>query len=80
MEIEKSLNLSRKELADLLRNIAGQLEREGPVRSESLNAEVNPAEPVLVKFEYEDKVGEKEIEINIHLVERGQPSTSPTQF
>lgn len=80
MEIEKSLNLSRKDLADLLKNIAEQLEKEGPVRSETLNAEVIPAEPILVKFEYEDKIGEKEIEINVHLIERGQSPASPARF
>jgi len=70
MEIEKSLNLNRRDLANLLKTIAEQLEQEGPVRSEALNAEVNPGEPIFVKLEYEDEPGGKKIEIDIHLIEK----------
>ena len=68
MEIEKTLNLTRRQLADFLRKIAEQLEREGVVKLEELGAEVNPREPILVKLELEEK-GEKKIEVDIHLIE-----------
>jgi len=80
MEIEKSLNLTRKELVDLLKGIAGQLEAGGPVKSESLNAEVTPGEPIFVKLEYEDKYGQNKIEIDIHLVGQSQPQTTPPKL
>jgi len=80
MEIEKSLNLNRKELADLLREIAGQLEAGGPVKSETLNTSVNPREPIFVKLEYEDKAGEQKIEIDIHLIGTGEQQTGPAKF
>jgi amphi-Trp domain-containing protein len=69
MEIERSLSLTRRELADVLKKVADQLERGDAVRLEGLDAEVSPMEPILVKLEYEDKYGRKKIEIDIHLVE-----------
>jgi amphi-Trp domain-containing protein len=80
MEIEKSLNLNRKQLADLLRKIAEQLEAGGVVQSETLNASVNPREPIFVKLEYEDKVGEQKIELDIHLVGTGEQQSGPVKF
>lgn len=80
MEIEKSLNLTRKELADLLKGVAEQLEAGGSVKSETLNAEVTPGEPIFVKFEYEDEYGQKKIEIDIHLVGQSQPQTTPAKL
>ena len=68
MEIKKSLNLTRKELSDLLKGIAEQLEAGGPVKSETLNAEVTPGEPISVKFEYEEEYGQKKMEIDIDLI------------
>jgi amphi-Trp domain-containing protein len=69
MEIERSLSLTRKELADLLKKIADQLERGEAVRLEGLDAEVSPIEPILVKLEYEEEYGRKKIEIDIHLLQ-----------
>ena len=80
MEIEKSLNLDRRQLADLLRRIAEQLEAGGPVKSETLNAQVTPREPIFVKLEFEDKIGEQTIEIDIKLIGSGQTQTSPAKF
>jgi amphi-Trp domain-containing protein len=69
MEIERSLSLTRKELADVLKKVVDQLERGDAVRLETLDAEVSPVEPILVKLEYEDEYGRKKIEIDIHLVQ-----------
>jgi|GEM_PF-2150873 len=77
MEVEKTLSLTRQELADLLKGIASQLEAGGSVRSEALNNEVVPQEPILVKLEYEDKVATQKIEIDIHLI--GSSQAQPQQ-
>lgn len=68
MEVEKTFNLTRGQLADFLRKIVEQLEKGGVVKLEELGAEVNPREPIFVKLELEEH-GEKKIEIDIHLIE-----------
>ena len=80
METERSLSLNRQQLADMLRAVVDQLEAGGAVKSEALGAEVNPQEPIFVKLEYEEKTGQKEIEINVHLVETVQPPAQTDQF
>jgi len=55
MEIVRSLILTREQLAEFLKDIADQLVKGKPVKSETLNAEVSSGEPIFVKLEYEDE-------------------------
>ncbi|RLE48510.1 MAG: hypothetical protein DRJ31_07105 [Candidatus Methanomethylicota archaeon] len=78
MEIEKTLSLTRKQLADMLRNLADQLEKGVAVKSETLNAEVTPEEPIYAKLEYEDEHGKQKIEVNFKLIGSGRPLSPVT--
>jgi len=44
-----------------------------PVKSEALNVEVSPEEPILVKLEYEEEQGKQKMEIDIKLIANAEP-------
>jgi hypothetical protein len=71
IEIVKKETLTKKQLTNLLKDTINQLKQGKPVKSETLNAEVNPEEPINVKLRYSDNFARQMIQITISLVGSG---------
>ena len=79
MEIVRKLTLTKEQLTDLLKDTVNQLKKGKPVKSEILNAEVSPEEPIHLTLRYKDNFAQQMIQITISLVGSGKYGSSSTQ-